>query len=195
MMAFKEFLYKGYREVTLEKLVRDLGLTKGAFYHYFTSKQQLFEEVVNEFVFSRTMSLEGYTYDETKTMIDNILYVLSCELEEYLKIRAEFSEDMNDNADVNYYGLMIDAAKYYPNFFSIVSEKHKAKEIQLYLNYIEHARNKGEIKISIDPVMLANTIQALLDGVGINYFFNQEEKDIKLHVSKSLRFLYELIKS
>jgi hypothetical protein len=90
---------------------------------------------------------------------------------------------------------MIDAAKYYPDFFSIVAEKHKKKEIQLYLHFIEYARNKGEIKISIDPVMLANTIQSLLDGVGINYFFNQEEKDIKLHVSKALRFLYELIKS
>jgi TetR/AcrR family transcriptional repressor of nem operon len=33
--AFKLFFEKGYKEVTMSELVKETGLSKGAFYHYF----------------------------------------------------------------------------------------------------------------------------------------------------------------
>lgn len=48
--AQKLFLQKGFKGVTMNELVEAAGLTKGAFYHYFKSKEQVFEEVVLAFL-------------------------------------------------------------------------------------------------------------------------------------------------
>ncbi|KAA6311468.1 HTH-type transcriptional repressor KstR2, partial [termite gut metagenome] len=47
--ALKMFLRSSYKEVSLRDIVNEVGLTKGAFYHYYTSKEQVFEEAVKYF--------------------------------------------------------------------------------------------------------------------------------------------------
>ncbi|MCS7262375.1 MAG: TetR/AcrR family transcriptional regulator [Aquificaceae bacterium] len=47
--AAKElFSSKGYSNTSVEEIVRHAGLSKGAFYFYFDSKDQLMEEIVNQ---------------------------------------------------------------------------------------------------------------------------------------------------
>lgn len=43
----KEFLEKGYKETSLRQLCKSLGFTLGAFYGYFTGKEELFEAIVS----------------------------------------------------------------------------------------------------------------------------------------------------
>ena len=193
--AFREFLQKGYREVTLENLVSELNLTKGAFYHYFSSKQSLFEEVVDNYVFSVGATLRESGYDQSLTFVDNLMKVVDRALEEYEAVRRHFNVGPAGLVDMNYYGLMIDAAKHYPGFLNKVAECHKKPEIDLYIRFINHARDREEIRMSVDPMMLALTIQALLDGVGINLFFVSGGGDVRKHIRNSLRFIYELVKS
>ncbi len=38
---------KGYEQLSIQDVLRELGTSKGAFYHYFSSKQALLEAVVN----------------------------------------------------------------------------------------------------------------------------------------------------
>lgn len=45
--SYKLFLLKGYKEVSLKDIVEKVGLTKGAFYHHFKSKDQLFLEIAD----------------------------------------------------------------------------------------------------------------------------------------------------
>ncbi|MCD8260962.1 MAG: TetR/AcrR family transcriptional regulator, partial [Bacteroides sp.] len=47
--AFVLFLQKSYKEVTMQDIVKSTGLSKGAFYHYFKSKETVFEEVIRYF--------------------------------------------------------------------------------------------------------------------------------------------------
>jgi TetR/AcrR family transcriptional repressor of nem operon len=47
--ALQLFSQNSYREVTMSGLVKASGLSKGAFYHYFDSKEQLFEAVIERF--------------------------------------------------------------------------------------------------------------------------------------------------
>jgi len=44
------FLQKSYKEVTMREIVEKTALSKGAFYHYFSSKEQLFKEIVLMFL-------------------------------------------------------------------------------------------------------------------------------------------------
>lgn len=44
--AFELFLVHGYAGCTFRQLVANAGLSKGAFYHYFSSKEQIYEAVL-----------------------------------------------------------------------------------------------------------------------------------------------------
>lgn len=46
--AKKEFLAKGFRAASLRNIVREAGVTTGAFYGYYDSKEALFEALVGE---------------------------------------------------------------------------------------------------------------------------------------------------
>lgn len=43
-----EFLNKGFRAASLRNIVREAGVTTGAFYGYYASKEELFESLVSE---------------------------------------------------------------------------------------------------------------------------------------------------
>lgn len=43
-----EFLQKGYKDASLRNIVRSVGMTTGAFYGYYKSKEELFEALVGE---------------------------------------------------------------------------------------------------------------------------------------------------
>jgi AcrR family transcriptional regulator len=46
--CFDLFAEKGYANVTTRQISRELGISTGALYHYFPSKQALFEQLVEE---------------------------------------------------------------------------------------------------------------------------------------------------
>ena len=46
--AKKEFLEKGYQQASLRSIVRSVGMTTGAFYGYYKSKEELFEALVGK---------------------------------------------------------------------------------------------------------------------------------------------------
>jgi AcrR family transcriptional regulator len=48
-ISFKLFLDKGYNQTSMADLVRATKLSKGAFYHYFKNKEELYQEVLNRY--------------------------------------------------------------------------------------------------------------------------------------------------
>lgn len=46
--AKKEFLEKGFRSASLRNIVKSAGVTTGAFYGYYSSKEELFAALVDE---------------------------------------------------------------------------------------------------------------------------------------------------
>ncbi|MGM0432527.1 MAG: TetR/AcrR family transcriptional regulator [Spirochaetota bacterium] len=54
--AFKLFVTEGYR-VGINRIVEKSGVSRGALYHYFNSKEDLFEEVVKTYFFKHFQDL------------------------------------------------------------------------------------------------------------------------------------------
>jgi AcrR family transcriptional regulator len=50
--SLKLFLDRGYRNTSMSALVTETKLSKGAFYHYFKNKEQLYQEVINRYFIS-----------------------------------------------------------------------------------------------------------------------------------------------
>lgn len=49
MTAFELFYKKGYENTTINDIINELGLTKGAFYHYFESKEDVIVAIARDF--------------------------------------------------------------------------------------------------------------------------------------------------
>ena len=50
--AFQLFLNNGYKQTSINDLVAATELSKGAIYHYFKSKEQIYEEVIETYILS-----------------------------------------------------------------------------------------------------------------------------------------------
>jgi TetR/AcrR family transcriptional regulator, transcriptional repressor for nem operon len=188
-IAFREFLMHTYKDVTLSHMVKELGLTKGAFYHYFASKQDLFEQVVEMYISSLT-DLFGVEYNGKHSLTGNIMTLVKLGITQLNEMRAELEDGA---APLNLYGFMTDALKYYPGFNKLL-KKHQQEAEKNYCKYISIAKDRGEIKMSIDGVLLAGLMHALIDGITMNEFIKPEKSDAASRIERSLEFIYELIK-
>lgn len=60
--AKKNFLEKGFQQASLRQIVKDSGVTTGAFYGYFSSKEELFDSLVDDAF--------NYLIDEFKAIVN-----------------------------------------------------------------------------------------------------------------------------
>lgn len=69
--SFQLFLNEGYKEVSIQNIVSHCGISKGAFYHHFKSKDDLYEEVLNRFFFNYFNESE-FDYSQEKSLKDKL---------------------------------------------------------------------------------------------------------------------------
>jgi TetR/AcrR family transcriptional regulator, transcriptional repressor for nem operon len=165
-VACKQFLQKNFKEVTMNQLVKSTGLSKGAFYHYFESKEQLFLEVV-EFFYTTVMKLhyENYSRESFYKFYHEYANEIKKASKEYLSLfRGNKSEE---EFNLNYFVLSFDALKLFPAFRArMVEEQHK--ELKIWTDVISDARKNGEIKSVISDEQIAQLFIFTSDGVAMH---------------------------
>jgi len=187
--AFREFLMHTYKDVTLEHLVMELGLTKGAFYHHFSSKHDLFIQVVDAYLASFD-DLFVREYDPELKLAGNLVVLIGVSIQ---RINETIS-GIEGQGLVNFYGFLLEAYKYYPQFKEKVTVLQKQKEIGCYISYINAAKLHQEIRVSVDSLLLAEIIRNQFDGIAFNDYFSYQDDNMLLKIRQSLEFIIELIK-
>jgi AcrR family transcriptional regulator len=169
--ALKLFLKNSYKEVSLRDIVNEVGLTKGAFYHYYTSKEQLFEEVVKYF-YNHILITDYRNFPKTS---------LKEFCEYYLKTLQESNDfDVMDD-EMNFFIFISDASKRVPDFLEIHTAQRK-KELWAWTEIIETAKRNKEIKTSIPDKELAAMFLNMSDGAAMNGTLNIQD-DIVENIS------------
>ncbi|MEG0771987.1 TetR/AcrR family transcriptional regulator [Clostridium sp.] len=171
-VTFNLFLQKSFKEVTLKEIVEKTGLSKGGFYHYFTSKEQLFLELVND-VFSSVIEVP---YDEFSKDSLYSFYI------DYINYYVENLKKQNKSAEgsppsFNYISLIFDAIKLFPDF---QERLQKSKEVQLncWKNIIHAAREKGEIDSTMSDEQIANMFINSSSGVEMHSIFKGSSEGV-----------------
>jgi TetR/AcrR family transcriptional regulator, transcriptional repressor for nem operon len=193
-VACKLFLQKNYKEVTMKELVKSTGLSKGAFYHYFESKEQLFLAVL-EFFFTTIMvhQYEKYSRESFYKFYHDYANEINSYSKEYLKVFLEDEEDGEFN--MNYFTLAFDALKLFPEFRAKLVEEQK-KELGVWTEVIKAARQKGEIRSTMLDEEIAQLFIFSSDGVAMHMVMSG--KKIEEMVEPFMRLwerLYEQIKA
>ncbi len=188
-VTFKLFLQKSFKEVTMKEIVEETGLSKGALYHYFTSKEQIFLELVNN-VFSSVLDVPYYQF--SRESLYNF-YI------DYINYYVENLKQNNIDGEVstpsfNYISLIFDAIKVFPDFQERLQE---FKEIQLksWMNVIHSAREKGEIDSPMSDEQIAKMFISSSSGIEINNITRGSREEIGKTLLSLWDGFYEELKS
>lgn len=161
----KLFLRKNFKEVTMLEIVQKTGLSKGAFYHYFKSKEQLFTEVLDYF-FSHVFvhNYEAYSHDSFYAFYHDYASAAENVGKRYFET---IKEEENSFFNMNYFTLIFDAIKLFPDFRQTIVSGFKS-ELDIWKTVIAKARSNGEIKSVLTDEEIALTFISLSDGISMH---------------------------
>jgi TetR/AcrR family transcriptional repressor of nem operon len=135
--ALQLFSQNSYREVKMNGLVKASGISKGAFYHYFDSKEQLFEGIIEPF-YSGQMHVDYSCYSHES------LYAFYRIVERLNQRLVEVVEEGTLRA--SHFLLLLDALKRLPAFQAL-HERRQELELAEWLAVVWQAKYKPLCRI------------------------------------------------
>jgi len=167
IQAMRIFLEKGYHGTSIDDITHAAGVTKGALYWHFKSKEELLQKIVEDF---EKRFLNGLIQ-----AVKNVRGDIQDKFEKYFRYNAAFSY-YNRELCVSFTTLAAELVGAHhgtePQFRRIY------KKYQKFLSRLILQGKKEKIfKKEIDPDLAAQIIIAFHDGILIRWFMNQHEID------------------
>jgi TetR/AcrR family transcriptional repressor of nem operon len=192
MVSLKLFLQKNFKEVTMKEIVRETGLSKGAFYHYFESKEHLFREII-EYFFSSILE-----YDFSKLPSGSLYefyhsYIEQVNTMRYQLLASEEAEG-EDFLNLNFFALLFDAFKLFPEFRRNMEAYHQ-KETEAWVTAIRRARASGELSSHLTDKQIAQIFLFTSDGLTMNLTMESNTADLDRKLSSLWDNFYETLKT
>jgi TetR/AcrR family transcriptional regulator, transcriptional repressor for nem operon len=179
------FLNHSYEAVSISEISKAIGLTKGALYHHFTNKEELFKAVIDKYldiqlsnINDPNISLTAYI-DKIISHAENILNSIISSSQKFITL--------------NYLSLFIDAFRHYPGF-SKEKESLIQNEIKKIEMIINNAIEKGEVRRDINTSVMAMNFFSLSMGMAANLIQNNSPKQAIEILREQLFELYRLMK-
>lgn len=158
------FVQKGYHGTSMDDIAELLGVSKGAIYQYFKSKDELFSLVVESILVGQK--------DEVMSIIisDNPMYIAS---EEFFEGRVRTALEARSFG----FDLLFEAARN-EALRSRMTEIYESSYVD-FLGQIERLKQGGIIERSADVGAIWKGLVALRDGLIISVFFGADVSDAK----------------
>jgi TetR/AcrR family transcriptional regulator, transcriptional repressor for nem operon len=184
------FLQKSYRDVTMNEIVVKTGLSKGAFYHYFPSKEALFKEIATLFMTMGNVKYSDFSRHSLQSFyIDYIEY-----LDNALSTMSQMVPETNESASkFNFFLILFEAVSRFPELLEMESAMHK-KDLEAWKAILVTARSTGEIQSHSTDEAIANLFLYSTDGVFIRFINNENKDSYKELIRKAYDSIYENMK-
>ena len=170
------FLTKGYEETRISDIINGLdGLTKGAIYHYFDSKEDIFNEVVSQIGNKNILSFDKIKNDDTLNAREKLARL----------IEASFY-NKNMDAIIDMSPSLLDNPKL---LSALISEIEEVTIPDFILPIIKSGNIDGSIKTTY-PEELAELIAILLN-IWLNPLIFNNDKDRLIKKMKIINMLLE----
>ncbi|MDP4266907.1 MAG: TetR/AcrR family transcriptional regulator [Bacteroidota bacterium] len=178
--AYDMFLYNNYEAVTINSIIKTAGLTKGAIYHYFASKEELFKAVVDKYMIENKIDIAI----EHASLLNLIDYSIN-KVKEGIAIKLVSSGD-NKSLPILHVSLILAAFRYYPGYAEI-GNKFFNNEVDKWKKVIERAIEKGEVRKDINAEVVSmnfiaigtSIVPIILLGCSVEYSIEMYEKQMK----------------
>lgn len=190
LVSLSLFLQKSFKEVTMKEIVEKTGLSKGAFYHYFSSKEELFIEIIRTY-FLKIMKVDYSRFSKKSFRdfyCDYINYIISA----FEKLKIELG-DISDEDDINYFVLAFDAMRLFPGFKEEIKEVH-ASELASWEQAVSSGKASGEIRSDMTDRQIAGMFVYTNDGLGLRLIMEGRVKQIEQEMLTLWDSFYNQIK-
>ncbi len=142
------FAKKGYHDATMDDVAKEVGVSKGALYSYFESKEDLLKEI----------SLEGHQALRDILSQTCKFNNLEAALEEvYTRITDQFKGNFHTHFEV------VALSSHDPKIRQIIFEDYQ-KDIESVEAFVEEKKKQGVIRTDVDASVLAELFTALYLG-------------------------------
>ena len=190
-ISLRLFLQKNFKEVTMKEIVEETGMSKGAFYHYFTSKEELFHEIIQHF-FSAILEFD---FDQLPSDSLHKFYHAYADEVNTMRFRFLSTEDLpgEDFMDMNFFALLFDAFKLFPEFRQQMEQYHR-KESRAWNRAIGNARKSGEISTPLTDDQVARIFMYTSDGLTMNLTMERDTAGLEEKLASLWDHFYATLK-
>jgi TetR/AcrR family transcriptional regulator, transcriptional repressor for nem operon len=173
--SFKLFLQKGYKEVTLNEIVNETKLSKGAFYHYFSSKEQLYFEIINVYY----LKVIHTNYDQfNQYSLNKFYHEYAVFLGQSLDvIKFVFDDHGSKLCDFNYFAFGFEAIRHSSNFQEKIKEIH-LEELEAWVKIVKTARENKEIATLLGDEQIAKIFIFINNSIWLHSIFLDQSDSI-----------------
>lgn len=150
------FACKGYHETSMDDIVNESGLSKGAIYGYFKSKQEIF------------LTLSDKCLESELSLVRSVFSPNDSALKKLEKSAEVHFDSIEESIEVCRMNLecYIEAPRIEPLQHRIDS---RYKMVHKFIaDMISEGIKKGEFRQDIDPDILTSIIQATIDGLSLH---------------------------
>ena len=182
--SFKLFLNHSYEAVSISDISQAIGFTKGALYHHFKNKEELFKSVVDKYLFIP----EAIVDVETISLSEHIQ---QCTAQAEKIIKTLFGFNMVFTP-INYMSLFADAFRHYPGYAELKGAFIN-NEIEKTRKVLENAVKSGEIRADINPSLIATNFFSINMGLAGNLVRNNSIDDAIILLKKQNLEFYKLL--
>jgi len=167
------FAEKGYDKTDINEICRRANLTKGAFYHHFSSKQELFKKMMEQWISKLAEQIDLNEFKSRNTMellldIPGKLKPAFEEVDKQLPIFLELFIKATTDKELNKIAM-----KSYNEF------------INFFRGIIKRGINEGSIK-KVDPDDAAKVLFSLTIGLVMQGLLNPDAEDWEKLAKKSI---------
>tara|TARA_B110000116_G_C16610944_1_gene479388 strand:- start:164 stop:754 length:591 start_codon:yes stop_codon:yes gene_type:complete len=180
--AFNVFVSNGFKDTTMSHIVKESGLSKGAIYHYYSSKKDLFISLIDHwevFSFPNFYSRESKDESAENTLIRfaDTVYEVFCAKPDVFLAEIEFWALANKDKEINERSKLL-----YDKILTL---------FELVLN--KGVRNK-EFK-KIDTKIISMELLSVFQGINWFCLFGGSKEMVKKYLHQSVGVILEGIRS
>ncbi|HCO67201.1 MAG TPA: hypothetical protein DIT04_05520 [Dysgonomonas sp.] len=177
--AFNLFLINSYDSVTMQQIQEASEVSRGAIYHHFKSKEEIFKAVVDVYLVPAFSSYSMITDEEKKSLQEMI--------QASVKYRQKHINQLKDITsfqltDFYFFKFVFQATEHYKDFTEQVNMLTE-KEFNGWRSLIQAGMRTGEFRADVDPDFAAQMFVSTPMGLGIfsafSNYININTKDIR----------------
>ncbi|MDO5017045.1 MAG: helix-turn-helix domain-containing protein [Porphyromonas sp.] len=161
--SFKLFLSKGYDAVSFPDIERAAQVTRGAIFHHFNNKEDLFKHVAEQFIFAFLEDVDyGEEYLSSPTPLKDFINRCLIVTEERM---MHFLQGLDANITTASFMSFILYLKDHYETWGKTIEVYEEKTLKDWSNAINLAKERGELVPDADTILLAKTFLHLYLGL------------------------------
>ena len=162
--AFCLFLQRGYEGISIRDIQEAVGLSKGAIYHYFRSKEDIFGEAMDRYLLPAIQTLPEALDPESATPLRDAMDASLEWRDAYIARLRLITEQKGD--DFRFCRLLFQVGEYYRDFHDKLVAG-LATERERWRRALTLAVDRGEIRGNTDQELTLTLLMAVPVGLGL----------------------------